>query len=329
MIPCVIDHPAPSDADGTDDDDADTSQSGAVQRARGRFDETRERVGAVVDRVVDARPDTPLVDAGFELYERDSRIAGWMLAGSIAFRLFLLLVPLLLIVVSGLGFLYKSNHERDTGTELGLSESLLSTMSTVGENAARGRWVTLALGVFAAVLALRTLIKSLRVVHNLAWGTKDKPAANRPIELLAGIGVLILVFGYIVGAQWLRAHTPAGGLLASGVTGLAAAMVWLVAERLLPRAEDSTWSSLVPGAVLVGVMTQVLHAVTVFYFAGRVNRMSETYGPLGVAIVALLWLYFLGRIIVAAAVLNATLWVRQQRGDATWAPVDLDRFRSR
>ncbi|MCB1269630.1 MAG: hypothetical protein KDB19_16030, partial [Microthrixaceae bacterium] len=68
-------------------------------------------------------------------------------------------------------------------------------------------------------------------------------------------------------------------------------------------------------------------AVTVFYFAGRVSRMSETYGPLGVAIVALLWLYLIGRLMVSAAVINATLWDRHQRGVPSWAPIDLSLFR--
>ena len=80
---------------------------------------------------------------------------------------------------------------------------------------------------------------------------------------------------------------------------------------------------MLPGAVLVGIGLQALHAITVFYFAGRVSRMSETYGPLGVAIVALLWLYLM----VSAAVINATLWDRHQRGVPSWAPIDLSLFR--
>lgn len=313
-------------ADG--DRPADPDQS-RWERARERYDDAREHASTVAERVVAARPETPLIDAGFELYERDSRIAGWMLAGAVAFRLFLLVVPVMLIIVSGLGFLHKSQAERATTREFGLSETLVSTMATVGENAVRGRWITLLIGLGAAVLAIRTLIKSLRVVHNLAWGTDRKAAANRPIELLAGLGVVMVVLVYFVAAQWLRANTPAGGFLASGVTGLGAALVWLLIERLLPRAEGSPWSVLVPGAILVGVLTQVLYAVTVFYFAGRVNRMSETYGPLGIAIVALLWLYLLARIMVASAVVNAVVWERRERGVAIWSPVDMALFRRR
>lgn len=306
--------------------DEDTTPSSRADRARRRVGAAKERATDMADRVVAARPDTPLIDAGFELYERDSRIAGGLLAGAIAFRLFLLLVPLLLILVAGLGFLHASNAQHSTSRELGLSQTLVSMMSTVGETAARGRWVTLLIGLGAAVLAIRTLIKSLRIVHNLAWGTRRKASVNRPLDLLVGVGVVTVVVGYVIAGQWIRSHTPGGGILISFVIGAGAALAWLLVESLLPRADGATWTALVPGAILVGVMTEVLHAATVFYFAGRVSRMSATYGPLGVAIVTLLWLYLLGRMMVSSAVLNAGIWERRERGVPTFAPVDLSKF---
>jgi hypothetical protein len=45
---------------------------------------------------------------------------------------------------------------------------------------------------------------------------------------------------------------------------------------------------------------------------GRIDRASTVYGPLGAAIGLLLWLYLLGRLIVAAPVLNATILARRR-----------------
>ena len=294
---------------------------------RARAERARTHAVDVTDRVIAARPDTPLIDTGFEIHEKDSRIAGGMLAGAIAFRLFLLLVPLLLILVAGLGFLHLSEAEQSTTSQLDLSDALVGTMQTVGENAARGRWITLWVGLVASALAVRALIKSLRIVHNLAWGTSRKAAANQPLAILAGMGVTALAVGYSVAAQWLRARTPGAGLLASAAIGCGAVGLWLLIEHLLPRAEGASLWDLLPGAVLVGVGLQALHAVTIYYFAGRLSRMSETYGPLGVAIVALLWLYLLGRLMVSAAVLNASLWERRERGMQIWSPIYLSLFR--
>ena len=44
------------------------------------------------------------------------------------------------------------------------------------------------------------------------------------------------------------------------------------------------------------------------YFAGKLERSAGLYGGLGLAAVFLAWLYLLGRLMVAAVNLNATLW---------------------
>ena len=316
--------------DGSVDAD-DVAGAGRITRVRRQTSEriswARQTAEDVAQRVEAARPDTPVIDTGYEIYERDSSIAGGMLAGAIAFRLFLVIVPLLLILVAGLGFLHVAQADSDTAKNLDFSDTLVSTMSSVGENAARGRWVTLIIGLFALAVAMRTMVKSLRIVHHLAWRLERRRKYSQPKALAAGLGILALVVAYAFLAQWLRSRTPGGGITVSVVIGAGAGLIWLLVEYLLPRAERASWLFLLPGAALMAVATQMLHAFTVFYLAGRIDRMSETYGPLGVAIVVLLWLYLLGRAMVAAAVLNATIWDRHDRGDRIYAPIDLDRFR--
>jgi uncharacterized BrkB/YihY/UPF0761 family membrane protein len=46
----------------------------------------------------------------------------------------------------------------------------------------------------------------------------------------------------------------------------------------------------------------------------RIESASELYGALGAASAVLLWLYLIGRLVVASAVLNATLWERRRLG---------------
>src|SRR4051794_37911678 len=62
--------------------------------ARGR------RLGA---RAEAARSRHPIIDVGFSLVEHDSSIGGGLLAGALAYRLFVLLLPTSLLLVSGLG----------------------------------------------------------------------------------------------------------------------------------------------------------------------------------------------------------------------------------
>jgi uncharacterized BrkB/YihY/UPF0761 family membrane protein len=70
---------------------------------------------------------------------------------------------------------------------------------------------------------------------------------------------------------------------------------------------------MLPGAVLVGIGTLLLHLVTVFWIAREVEHKSDTYGAIGVSLALLLWAYLLGRVIVAAASLNAALWRRNRQ----------------
>jgi uncharacterized BrkB/YihY/UPF0761 family membrane protein len=87
--------------------------------------------------------------------------------------------------------------------------------------------------------------------------------------------------------------------------------LWMLASRALPRHDGVSWWGLVPGALLVGAGTQGLYLFNVLYLNHKIQTASAAYGALGVAASALLWLYLLGRLMVAAPVLNATLWQRR------------------
>lgn len=287
-----------------------------------------DRVGELADGVAGMRPETPVVDAVFETVERDSRAAGGLLAGALAFRFFLLSVPLVLLVYAGLGFLdhAQSDLAATTGERLGLSGAVLQTMSDAGRDASVGRWASLIVGMWALVLAMRTLIKTMRVIHVLAWDLDRRRRTRTVRSVVVGVGVLTAVLLYAGFGSWLRDRTPGGGVIASLLLGAGWTAIWLGVSWLQPRPADAPWTALLPGAILVGVAAEGLHAATVFYIAGRVSRMSATYGSLGVAAVMLLWLFIVSRSIVASAMLNATLWERRRRGVASLAPVDMRRL---
>ena len=284
-----------------------------------------QRSHAVQRKVNELRPDTPLLDAGFDLYDRDAGAGGSLLGGALAFRLFLLAVPTLLLVYSGLGFWSYSGSSvpADAGKDLGFSQAILTTMDEVGTQASQGRWLTLLVGLWALLLAMRALIKALRVVHILAWDLERRRSARSLTSVLVGLGVLAGVFLYTLAGSWLRDRTPGGGIAVSFELGLGWSAIWLGVQHLLPRPRGTGWKDLLPGALLFGLAMEALHAATVFYMAGRVSRMSSTYGPLGVAAVMLLWLFVVARSMVGAAMLNATVWDRRRRGLRSISPVDL------
>jgi uncharacterized BrkB/YihY/UPF0761 family membrane protein len=124
----------------------------------------------------------------------------------------------------------------------------------------------------------------------------------------------VLVLGVGVVTQYLRRGGPATDVGAMAAIGVVYAAVWLALSVVLPHAAVP-WTQLVPGAVVFGVGTQLLHIVTVVYLAGRLSTASELYSELGVAATVLLGLYFVARLVVGAAVVNAVVWQSLARGE--------------
>jgi uncharacterized BrkB/YihY/UPF0761 family membrane protein len=85
--------------------------------------------------------------------------------------------------------------------------------------------------------------------------------------------------------------------------------IWLGVSYLLPHA-DAPLKALIPGALLVGLGMEVIHVGTVLFVAGRIEHASATYGSFGAAFTLLVWLYVVSRVIIASAMLNASLWRR-------------------
>ena len=77
----------------------------------------------------------------------------------------------------------------------------------------------------------------------------------------------------------------------------------------LPHGEAS-WRDLVPGALLFAVGVEGVHLVTAYFIAPQAADKQGTYGALGIAASLLLGLFLISRLVIAAAVTNATLWKR-------------------
>ena len=74
---------------------------------------------------------------------------------------------------------------------------------------------------------------------------------------------------------------------------------------LLPHG-GRPWVWVVPGAVFFAITSRVVSIGASIYLSGRIGRVNDVYGRLGVAIVALLWLYLGARFFVWGQFLSAT-----------------------
>jgi uncharacterized BrkB/YihY/UPF0761 family membrane protein len=82
--------------------------------------------------------------------------------------------------------------------------------------------------------------------------------------------------------------------------------LWLAVTSRLPH-PGVGWMDLVPGALLVGIGVQAFQQFAILFLAPKLANATQLYGLLGIAATALFWFYILGRLMIGAATLNASL----------------------
>ena len=279
-------------------------------RGRERLERARERALRAGDW---AQAHVPGAAATVEAAERERMAAAGLLAGGLAYRFFLWVVPFGLVVAAITSFWVEEDPDglEDAAQEFGIGGATAHAATAAIEQEAHARWYFLVVGCVLLLWFSMGVVRAMSIAQSVAWKIRpEKP--RRPI-----VGGLLLT-GVVVGlgaagaaAAWLREHLGAAGLL---VTLALVALYFVVAlwiEDKLPH--HGTWRALVPGAIVIAVGTQVLHLAVVLYLAPKLARSSELYGTLGAATVVLLWLYLVARIIVAGAFLNAARWERAQK----------------
>jgi len=255
-----------------------------------------------------------MVDAGFLVQELDSRVGGSILAGALAFRIFLFMVPVVYVVFTALGVISRAlGHDpAQLAKNAGITGVLAGTVVKVAD---QSTWtlVVLVLGaVVTMFITAGSLLKALYVVHWLIWRVpRMMPAGLVPRLVLIGLTLAGSALGVAVNDLRTSSGT-AGAVLAVVVTTALSFAAWWWVSWKLPHAPVPA-SALIPGALLMAVGADVLQLLTTYWIGNLVARKTSTYGAVGVALAVLLWVYILGRIMVASAGLNVALWSRREK----------------
>jgi membrane protein len=284
-----------------------------------RLGHAAEQARILRARVGRARRRFPALDTALATIEQDSDIGGGILAGALAYWLFLFALPLAFFLVSGLGVIASvlNIDPENTAKSAGLAGLVTQQVATAAESSSNW-WVALKSFLLLAYVT-RTLLRALTVVYALAWERSAAAAKVRPraLGLFAAAIVTQLALVALVGV--FRERTTAGGIAALVSFLLAEGAIWLVVSLHLPHA-NARGRDLVPGALFFAVgMTAVQVFLFNFnvYVLGRVlAEKSDTYGALGAAAAVLLSLFLIGRVLVAAAVVDATLFERRTQATA-------------
>lgn len=274
--------------------------------APGRVAHWTERARILRARVESARAEHSSIDLGLTVVESDSQIGGGLLAGALAYRMFVLLLPSALLFVSGLG-LYADTVDQSPGKiakDAGLHGLIASEVASAASS--KTRWLVFIAMVPAVLYALVKLYRAIAIVHALVWHGSGRGVRITP----KGVGLLgamlLLDFGAAEVVGWIRRQDQLGGIAALILYLVVVGGAWLVASTQLPH-RDVRWTALVPGALLVGAGLWVVNVFNIYVTTRLVEDQANTYGALGIAAALLLSLVLVGRVIVVSAEVNAAL----------------------
>ncbi len=241
------------------------------------------------------------------------------LAALIAYYGFVSLFPLLLVLVTVLGFVLQG----DPSEQKRILDGTLGQFPIISDQlklqSLTGSGVGLAIGVFGSLLAGMGITGAAQNAFNRIW---DVPFKDRPSFLhsrLRGIGMLAVLGTFsivsttaagFVGSSSHAAPDVLAGIIVAFVLNLA---LFMTAFKLM-TAVDVSWRDLLPGVILAAVFWQLLQHLGGFYVDHELKRTGPLYGVFALVLGLLAWLYLGAQLTIFAAEFNVVrvrrLWPR-------------------
>lgn len=299
--------------------DADRPRTGPGRTGQ-LIDKGRHLQAQAGNRLLTAKDEHVSVKLLTDALKEDRDTGGALLAGALAFRLFMWLLPAGLLTVAVLGFSSPDEVRRDM-TGAGLGGFAASTIAEATAQAHQARWILLLIGIVALYSTSVGLAKAMWIGTSLAWHLPVAKLRRPPKAAAAVVAMLLPAVALTLVANWLRSVAYTVGIVVTLVMLVLYALLGWFVLRLLPRPPTASAVDLLPGAILIGVGIQVLHLVSAFYLVNRISSSSQLYGALGGAATLLIWGYLLARVLIGASTLNHTLFryrdaARLPAGDA-------------
>jgi membrane protein len=243
------------------------------------------------------------------------------LAALVAYYAFVALFPLLLVLVTVLSIVLKN----DPALQHRLLNSALGQYPVIGPQLSHISPLTqtglpLVVGLLGTFFGARGVATAIQNALNAVW---EIPFARRPRfpwTWLRSFGLIVVIGLGLIGTTVLS--TAAGRVFPGGTAATVAAVavslvlnvgVFWLAFRL-GTAREIGWRQLRLGAVIAGVIWQVLQYVGGYFVSHQLAHASPIYGTFAVVIGLLAWLYLQAELTLYAVEINVVrvhrLWPR-------------------
>jgi membrane protein len=243
------------------------------------------------------------------------------LAALIAYYGFVSLFPLLLVLVTVLGFVLQGNPS----AQASVLHSTLSQFPIIGTqlqtnvHSLKGSGVDLAIGLVGSLLAGLGITGASQNAFNQVWHVPHKDRPNFLTSRLRGLGLLIVLGVLAIVSTVSAGFVTAGGQSAVAALGgvlvalLVNLLLFFTAFRLLTAAAVET-KDLLPGVIFGAILWQVLQHVGGLYVDHVIRHAKETSGFFALVLGMLAWLYLGAQVTLIASEINVVrarrLWPR-------------------
>ena len=257
---------------------------------------------------------------------------GGYLAALLTYYAFLSVFPLLLILVTVLGFVLADSPDlqgRLLHTALGEFPIVGGELAT-SVHTLHGSVPALVIGVVVGGYGALRFAHAGQYVLNQVWAIPRRAwpdpfrAYARALLLVAGLGLALIATTALSGLS--TAENVLGGVEVLGgtlalttriVAQLLAVLVntgvFVLAFRVL-TAHNIPLRDLRPGAIAAGVLWQVMQAIGTYVVGRELRGINAAYGMFSIVLVLLAWIYVGAFLVVLAAEYNAVranrLWPR-------------------
>jgi membrane protein len=246
---------------------------------------------------------------------------GVYLAALITYYGFLSLFPLLLLLASVLGFVLRD----DPDLQQQILDSTISQFPVIGDQlrepgGLEGSGVAVAVGAVVAIYGALGVAQAVQNAMNISWAV---PRNDRPNPVKARLrSVLIVLTGGVAVIATTTVSVLAGTLgatdgMLSSEAAIPASIAAVVANSLvfaavfrIATATRLRIRDVLPGAVLVAVLWQLMQLFGTAYTTGVVKDSTPTYGVFALVLGLLGWTFLVALGVVFSVELNV---VRSKR----------------
>ena len=241
------------------------------------------------------------------MVQRFGAISGTDRALSMGAKAFVAFVPLVMLLTSKItvqGESLLAHHFIATYHLQGTAAAAVRSLVNAPAGTTSQGWLAFILSILFGVISALAMTGAMQRIFEAAWGLKPLGLKGKVFGVggVAAILVEILLLS-LIGTV---VKGLGGGIVHLVVRLVVATVFWLVISWLLVGRRIA-WRRLVPGAVVSGVGSVLIHFGSGVYMPRVIATNAAQYGPIGITFAIMTWLYVIGMVLVIGAVAGAQL----------------------